>query len=191
MREREIKKSHLLRKHSQIFITILLTVVFFFFHKFNYCTQPLKSKFIAKLFLPSGLLLLTYPSHTPTRLCSRPDKEITERKSISRASTVTGTRQAADISQTCHWASDTERFTAHLPAMTVLFPSSTTRGSRDRDESITFPSISLPWTVTHAMRGTRWWHFTASFVWICAFGGYFIEACLTYFYFCRMRVSEE
>lgn len=33
----------------------------------------------------------------------------------------------------------------NLPAITVLFPSSTTRGSRDRDESITFPSISLPW----------------------------------------------
>lgn len=33
-----------------------------------------------------------------------------------------------------------------IPAMTVRFPSSTTSGSRDREESITFPSRSRPYT---------------------------------------------
>lgn len=33
-----------------------------------------------------------------------------------------------------------------IPEMTVRFPSSTTSGSRDREESITFPSKSRPYT---------------------------------------------
>lgn len=50
----------------------------------------------------------------------------------------------------CHWFNNTactQRLAVNLPAMTVLFPSSTARGSLDSDESITFPSISLPWSV--------------------------------------------
>lgn len=33
-----------------------------------------------------------------------------------------------------------------IPEMTVRFPSSTTSGSRDKEESITFPSMSRPYT---------------------------------------------
>lgn len=52
----------------------------------------------------------------------------------------------------------TKRFTVNLPAMTVLFPSSTTRGSLDSDESITLPSNSLPSTVKHAIWVVTLWH---------------------------------
>lgn len=143
------------------------------------------AKSIATLFLPNGPLLFTYPSHKPTKLCSRPDKKITQRKSISKASTfpgrhTTGCSYLSNISKSkCHWLSNTKGFTVHLPAITVLFPSSTTRGSRDSDESITFPSISLPCTVTHTTGGTRWWHdrkilrdFTAG---LESFGAYFMR----------------
>lgn len=42
----------------------------------------------------------TYPSQTPTKLCSRPDKKITQRESMSKASTFPSVQQAAVISKT-------------------------------------------------------------------------------------------
>lgn len=76
------------------------------------------------------LLSLTLHTHRPG---SAPDL-------ITKSHTDTNSANTAKWVHTLN-----EHVLVNLPAITVLFPSSTTRGSRDRDESITFPSISFPW----------------------------------------------
>lgn len=92
----------------------------------------------------TGIDFPTYPSQTPIKLCSRPDEET---NTVSAVSKLAQERQLTKITSRpkSHRFRETDRF-SYLPGMTVLFPSTTTRGFMDNEESITFPSISLPQT---------------------------------------------
>lgn len=118
---------------------------------FNFLTSGAEKKWnytFSKATLMSVCSLPTHPSQTPIKLCSRPDEEITQKQThshnhLSANNSNNNGKMGLALIQDCKW-----------PAITVLFPSSTRSVSLDKEESNTFPSISLPCKQSGCQRKT-------------------------------------